>query len=177
MVLEPGGGGQNFREFEVDEAESAEGLGVGHVSRFGILVLDAVEIFQFLKKGVGFPGGDQRGGRAAVGGDQGEGFGIVAEEAGDVGSATVFEGLEDRDFVGKSLVGIGATELFVDVTTKVDVDAGADAVFEFLHGVGEGRFVAKTIQVKFRGFAFPVEGIGGYDVARCRENWFQDSDG
>lgn len=129
-----GGHGQDFGEFEVDDAKAAEFVGVGDVSGFGVEVADAVVAFEVGEEFVGFFLGDLGCGFSAVGGDEVVFFGVFFEDFGDVGAATAFEFLEDGDLGGVSFGGAGSAEAFVDVSVEVDSDVGADAVFDGFDG-------------------------------------------
>lgn len=136
-----GGHGQDFGEFEVDDAEAAEFVGVGDVSGFGVEVADAVVALEVGEEFVGFFLGDLGCGFSAVGGDEVVFFGVFFEDFGDVGAAAAFEFLEDGDLGGVSFGGAGSAEAFVNVSVEVDSDVGADAVFDGFDGhedVGNG---------------------------------------
>jgi hypothetical protein len=84
---------EDFREFEIDEAKAGELGRVGDIAGLGVVVLDPVEVFEFCEEGASFLLRDEGSWGATVGGDQGEGLGVVVEEAGDVGGSAVFESL------------------------------------------------------------------------------------
>jgi len=85
------GDGQDLGELEVDEAKAAKFLRVGDITWLGVIVPDAVFVFEFLKKGARFFLGDERSRSATVGGDEGESLVVVADELRDVIGTTVFE--------------------------------------------------------------------------------------
>ena len=131
--------GQDFGEFEVDDAEAAEFVRVGDVAGFGVEVAHAVFPFEFGEEFVGLFLGDLGGEFAAIGGDEVEFLRVFFEQSGDVGAAALFEHLEHGDFGGVAFVRIGAAEAFVDVAVEIDPHLGADAVFEGIDGHGVVR--------------------------------------
>lgn len=134
IEFDRGRSGEEFGEFEVDEAKHPELFGIGDISGFGVIVFDPKFFFEFLEKSVSFFGGDVWGGRTAVGGDDGQSVGVVREELWDVFGAAIFERFEDRDLVGETFVGIGAAKFLIHVAAEIDANERAEAVFERFHG-------------------------------------------
>lgn len=125
--------GEDFCELEVDQAETTVATVVGDVAAFGIEVANAVLVFEFGEQLGNSSARDAGGGLAAGGGDEVGLLGVFFEQTRDIWAAALFEHFEDSDLGGVALVGIAATETFVDVAGPIEADEGADAVFKIFH--------------------------------------------
>ncbi len=86
-ITRPGWRWQDFGEFEIDDAETAEFVRVGDVAGFGVEVAHAVFLFEFGEELVGLLLGNLGGEFAAIGGDEIEFLRVFFKQFRDVGAA------------------------------------------------------------------------------------------
>ena len=127
------GFGKEFSEFKVNKTEAAEARAVGDIAGFGIVMAYTILPFKTGEEGVGLGARDIGRGLSAVGGNDVVLFRSVFQKSGNVGTAALFESLEDARLILTAFTLLVAPEVFVHLPLEVDADVGADTILEVLH--------------------------------------------